>query len=402
MKKFVFVMVLVGLTMLFGLVSVVRASTPGVLTIWADEKRAPILGPLAEDFEAAYGIPVVVHEIVFGELKTKYLVAAPAGEGPDILVGAHDWVGELAAGGLLAPIHLKAEELKLFSPVGIEAFSWGGELYGFPYIMEAVALFYNKDLIAEPPTTFEELIAVAKGLTDRKAGEYGFLWDAANFYFTFPLLSAGGGYVFAMKDGALDPTDIGLANEGAIAGGELLLHLVEEGIIFPGVDYGTMAGLFTAGNCAMVINGPWFISDVRDAGINYGIAKIPTIEGNAPRPFVGVHGLMINGLSENLVIANEFLKSFVFTKGVQLEIWRADRRIPTFMPAFEDPEVVADPDTMAIGASAADGIPMPNIPEMGAVWAAMGPALGHIINQTLSPAEALANAVAEIKAAIGE
>lgn len=392
--------VLVGLGLLVGLVGPVWASKPGVLTIWADEKRAPILEAVAAKFEAAYGIPVVIHEIVFGELKGKYLIAAPAGEGPDIIIGAHDWVGELAAGGLLAPVHLKAEELALFTQVGIDAFSWGGDLYGVPYIMEAVALFYNKDLVPAPPKTFEELIAVAKKLTNREAGRYGFLWDAGNFYFTFPLLSAQGGYVFAMKDGALDPADIGLANAGAIAGGELLLRLVKEGIIFPGVDYGTMAGLFTAGKCAMVINGPWFIGDVRGAGINYGIAKIPTIAGKVARPFVGVHGFMINALSKNKIIANEFLKSFVFTKEVQLQIWRADPRIPTFIPAFEDPEVAADPDMVAIGLSAADGIPMPNIPEMGAVWGAMGPALGHIIDRKLPPDKALAAAVAEIKAAI--
>lgn len=400
MKKFI--ALLLGFTMVFGLIGVAWASTPGVLTIWADEVRAPILEAVAAEFEAAYGIPVVIHELSFGELKGRFLIAAPAGEGPDILIGAHDWVGELAAGGLLAPVHMRAEEIALFTPVGLEAFSWGGDLFGFPYIMEAIALFYNRDLIAEPPATFEELIAVARELTDREAGDFGFLWDAANFFFTFPLLSAQGGYVFAMRDGALDPTAIGLANEGAIAGGELILRLVEEGIIFPGVDYGTKAGLFTAGRVAMILNGPWFIRDARAAGINYGIAKIPTIAGHTPRPFVGVHGFMINALSENRIIANEFLKRFVFTKEVQLAIWRADPRIPTFIPALEAPEVMADPDVVAISLSAADGIPMPNIPEMGAVWAAMGPALSHIITQDLSPADALAAAVEDIKAAIAD
>lgn len=400
MKKFI--ALLLGFTMVFGLIGVAWASTPGVLTIWADEVRAPILEAVAAEFEAVYGIPVVIHELSFGELKGRFLIAAPAGEGPDILIGAHDWVGELAAGGLLAPVHMRAEEIALFTPVGLEAFSWGGDLFGFPYIMEAIALFYNRDLIAEPPATFEELIAVARELTDREAGDFGFLWDAANFFFTFPLLSAQGGYVFAMRDGALDPTAIGLANEGAIAGGELILRLVEEGIIFPGVDYGTKAGLFTAGRVAMILNGPWFIRDARAAGINYGIAKIPTIAGHTPRPFVGVHGFMINALSENRIIANEFLKRFVFTKEVQLAIWRADPRIPTFIPALEAPEVMADPDVVAISLSAADGIPMPNIPEMGAVWAAMGPALSHIITQDLSPADALAAAVEDIKAAIAD
>ncbi|MCI2426148.1 maltose ABC transporter substrate-binding protein [Candidatus Acetothermia bacterium] len=399
MKKFI--TLLLSFILLVGITGTVGASVPGVLTIWADEVRAQILEPIAAEFAAAYGIQVIVHEIGFGELKPKFLIATPAGEGPDILIGAHDWVGELAAAGLLAQIHLKPEEKELLSPVGINAFSWGGELFGFPYIMEAVALFYNRALVPVPPTTFEELITIARKLTDPEVGKYGFLWDAANFYFTFPFLSASGGYVFGVDEyGALNPRDIGLANEGAIRGGELILRLVKEGIIFPGVDYGVMAGLFTAGRAAMIINGPWFISDVRAAGIDYGIAKLPTIDNNVMRPFVGVHGFMINSLSRNIIIANYFLRTYVFTKEVQLQIWRADPRIPTFLPAFLSPEVQADPDVKAIGLSAADGIPMPNIPEMGAVWAVMGPALGHIITTELSPAEALTAAVEAIKGLI--
>ena len=34
-------------------------------------------------------------------------VAGPAGEGPDIIIGAHDWLGELVTNGLLAPIDLR-------------------------------------------------------------------------------------------------------------------------------------------------------------------------------------------------------------------------------------------------------------------------------------------------------
>ncbi|MBP9518026.1 MAG: maltose ABC transporter substrate-binding protein, partial [Fervidobacterium sp.] len=46
------------------------------------------------------------------------------------------------------------------------------------------------------------------------------------------------------------------------------------------------------------------------------------------------------------------------------------------------------------------GIPMPNVPEMAAVWGAMGDALAKVLDQGVAPEKALADAVAQIKAQI--
>ena len=40
------------------------------------------------------------------DISDQFQIAAPAGEGPDIIVGAHDRAGTLVASGLLAPIDL--------------------------------------------------------------------------------------------------------------------------------------------------------------------------------------------------------------------------------------------------------------------------------------------------------
>ena len=58
-------------------------------------------------------------------------MAGPAGEGPDIIVGAHDWLGELIINGLIEPIDL-GELVDDFEPVTIEAFTWGDQLYAVP------------------------------------------------------------------------------------------------------------------------------------------------------------------------------------------------------------------------------------------------------------------------------
>src|SRR5688572_13149431 len=76
------------------------------LLIWADATRAPALQPVAEAFTEEFGIPVTVQEMDMGDIRGNISVAGPAGEGPDIFIAAHDWIGELIQNGAVAPIDL--------------------------------------------------------------------------------------------------------------------------------------------------------------------------------------------------------------------------------------------------------------------------------------------------------
>jgi len=149
----------------------------------------------------------------------------------------------------------------------------------------------------------------------------------------------------------------------------------------------------------MILTGPWAVADARAAGINYGIAKLPAIEGQPMRPFVGVHGFMVSSFSANKLLAMVFLQEFIVTKEAKLALYEADPRNPAFLPALE--VVAADPDVAAWAANEAVGIPMPSIPEMAAVWSAWADALTLIVTQQLSPEDALRDAVARIRGLIG-
>ncbi len=394
MKK---VLILLTAVLIVGSVfAVVSASEAGKLIIWADETRAPVLQQVAKSFEAAYGVPVEIQQVGFGDIRTKLATAGPKGEGPDIIIGAHDWLGELVQNGLIEPIVLPKNVIKDFDPVAIQAFSWGSKLYGLPYATECVALIYNKKLVPQVPATFEDLLTLAKKLTDPEAGKYGFLIPEPDPYHTFALFSAGGGYVFGKNpDGTLNPCDIGLDNAGAIAGAELLARMVKEGIEPPGSDYNTVTSLFNDGKLAMMIGGPWTLPNIQKAGIDYGIAPIPPINGHTPKVFVGVQGFMISAFSKNKVLANTFLKDFLVNKEVMLELYKQGQRPPAYLPTLN--EIKDNPDIQGFAASAANGIPMPKIPQMGSVWGAWTDALKLIINQKEDPATAMHDAVAKIK-----
>ncbi|MGQ9601691.1 MAG: sugar ABC transporter substrate-binding protein [Candidatus Bipolaricaulia bacterium] len=415
MRKFV--VLLLGLVLLAGVFAVPQQAQ---LVIWADDTRAPVLRDVGAAYTAATGVTVEVVEIAFGDLRGQFITAAPTGQGPDILIGAHDWVGELAANGLIEPFDPalggKAND---FNPVGLEAFSYGGKLYGLPYGTENVALIYNKALVPNPPKTWCELLQIARGLTDPAAGRYGYIVQNPDPYHWFPMLSAAGGYIFGKNpDGSLNYCDIGLANDGAIYGATIFDKMIEEGLLPAGVNWDTMTGLFFGGNAGMVISGPWLLGGAKRAGINYGVAPIPdlcccvcTCVYNLPcpvcppcfppKPFAGVQGFMVSAFSGNKTIAFDFLLKYIVTKETMLALYRRDPRPPAYLPALNDPEVQGNPDIAAFGEQAKLATPMPNIPQMSSVWSAWSDAQALIANQQAEPEAALQEAVTKIKAALG-
>ena len=109
------------------------------LTIWADEVSAPVLDGLSDAFAAENGIQIDVVQKGFDDLRNDFKVAAPTGEGPDILLGAHDWLGELNASGLLAEVSWAIR--RILRPNTVEVFPTA--IYGMPVSAENVAFCHN-------------------------------------------------------------------------------------------------------------------------------------------------------------------------------------------------------------------------------------------------------------------
>lgn len=156
--------------------------------------------------------------------------------------------------------------------------------------------------------------------------------------------------------------------------------------------------LFKEGKSAMFITGPWALKDVRASGINYGVAKIPTMK-QTPRPFVGVQGFMISAFSKNQLLAQTFLTEFVATDEAMRALYDAVPAAPAWLPLREK---MTDPDLVMFAQSAADGDPMPAIPQMSAVWEAWGKAITLIFQQQQDAKQAIQDAAATIRQKIGQ
>jgi maltose/maltodextrin transport system substrate-binding protein len=360
----------------------------GKLLIWmGGDKGDALLQEVVAQFTADLGVEVVVE--VADPLTDKFQQAAATGDGPDIVLWAHDRFGEWAAGGLIQPVDPSQEMTDGILASAWDAVSFGGKVWGYPVNVEAIGLVYNKDLIDTPPATFEEIkdLAMPEGVS-------AILWDYNNTYFTMPMLMANGGFAFQKVDGVFDGKNTGVNNEGAMMGANVLKSLFDDGVMPAGVEYGVMDGAMAKGETAMVINGPWSWAGYKGAGINIGVAPLPTLNGQVSPPFLGVPAFAVNAATPNKDLVIELLENYILTDE-GLAHWNANGNLGA-LADISAGQAQEDPLVKATIANAANGIPMPSNPEMGAFWGAMGPALTNITTGVQSPEDALNDAAKRI------
>lgn len=375
MNKKLFGVAAIGLAATLGLPLTSQAAIEeGKLVIWINgDKGYKGLAEVGERFTANTGIKV---EVAHPDSATdKFQQAAATGNGPDIFIWAHDRLGEWAQSGLITPITPSAKTREEQEDFAWQAVTFDGKLWGYPIAVEATGLIYNKALVKTPPKNFDEVMALNEELS--KVGKRAILWDYNNTYFTWPLLAANGGYVFAESNGGYDVSQTGVNSAGAKQGASTLKALIDQGVMPKGADYSVAEAAFNKGESAMFISGPWAWSNIQKSGIDFGVAPIPAV-GDAPsKPFSGVMAATLNAASPNQALAVEFLESYLLqVEG--LKTVNADVPLGAVTNKAYMAELASDPLIKATFDNAAMGRPMPNVPEMGAFWSAMAPALTNI------------------------
>ncbi|MBO6009256.1 MAG: maltose/maltodextrin ABC transporter substrate-binding protein MalE [Ruminobacter sp.] len=383
MKKTILATV-VGLAA-FGFAQVASASgiEEGQLTIWVNgDKSYDGIAKVGKKFEEATGVKVTVAHP--DQVEVKFQQNAASGNGPDIFMWAHDRYGEWVKSGLLTPIEPTKEELSKFQDVAWKAMTVDGKIYGYPVSIEAIALICNKDIVPEAPKSFEEFIALDDKL--KKEGKRAIMWDYNNAFFSYPLLSANGGYAFKRNaDGSYDVKDSGVNNDGAKAGVQFLVDLIKGDHMQKGADYGIMESSFVNGKVACIINGPW--SWGQYTKVNYSVNPIPTLKGNPGKPFVGVQGMTINQASPNKDLAKEFLLNYLLTDE-GLDKMNKDKPLGAAALKSFEAKLEQDPRIKVTMSNAKIGDPMPSVPEMNRFWSSLQTALKNATTgrQTLDEA----------------
>lgn len=378
------------------------------LVIWADETRLEPMEALGAQFEEEQGITVAVQELPFDNIRDQVQVAAPAGEGPDVFVGAHDWIGELQANGVLAPVDLAGREGE-YQEVAIEAVTLDGQVYGLPYAVENLALYRNTDFVPEAPATWEEVVETALRLESEGTVEQGLVVpeDAPSSpYHNHPLFTGLGGYLFGeTPEGELNPEDVGIDSEAGLAAATQFADWYSSGLLETSIDGPLMQELFGSGQAAFAVSGPWaLVQDGRgfqETGVPFEVQPFPTINGNTPRPFVGVQSVFVSQFSENALLAQTFVRDFVGTEEAAIALFEANGRPPALTSAYE--QVAADdPIFQAFGEAGAAGEPIPSLPAMSTVFSALGDAYLLIANGDGDPQQAFRDVATQVRNAVSE
>lgn len=342
----------------------------GKLVVWVDAERVDALQDAADSYEDKTGVKVELVGKSVDDMKDDFIQQVPTGKGPDVVMGAHDWLGELSTNGVVAPIEL-GDSSEDYLPVALQAATYEGTVYMLPYAVENIAVLRNADLVPAAATSFDDM--VAKGTFVVEQGTEG------NPYHLYPFQTAFGAPVFGTDDsGSYDPADLQLGSEGGFAFADWLGAQGAAGVLNTDVDGEIAKQQFLDGTAAFWLTGPWNVGAATEAGINVAIDPIPSPTGETASPFAGVKGFFVSSESKNKVAANDFLVNYIGTEDVQLELFKAGNILPALTAAADT--AASDPIIAGFQAVGEDAVPMPAIPAMGSVWEFWGVAEAAIIN----------------------
>ncbi|TFC37842.1 MULTISPECIES: maltose ABC transporter substrate-binding protein [unclassified Cryobacterium] len=369
------------------------------LTVWVDADRGTVLKDAAAAFTKESGVKVKLIQKDFPKIQEEFIAQVPTGKGPDITIGAHDWIGNLVSNGVLKPVEL-GDTTADFQPVAVTAMTFEGKTYGVPYSIENIALLRNTALAPTAPATYADMVAAGTA-----AGtEFPFLVPVgpeSDPYHLYPFQTSFGAPVFGTNsDGSYNAEDLSIGNAGGEAYAAWLASEGAAGHLSVNITNDIAKEKFNAGASPFFLSGPWNVPDAQKAGIDVAIDPIPTASSNPAQPFVGVQGFFVSAKTKNALAANEFLVNYIGSEEVQTALYEVGGRPPALTSAFE--AAAADPITAGFGTVGATAVPMPNIPQMGKVWQFWGVTEAAIIAGEGDPAALWQKMTGEIQGAIAK
>lgn len=339
-------------------------------------------------------------------LKTINTVLQAGDASIDVFAGDVTWPPIFASAGWVIPLeeYLEEGELDQYLAGPLSAFQIQGKTYGLPFMADAGALYYRKDLLEkygkEVPKTWAEVIAVGKEIADQEGGEMsGFTsyWKQ-NESLTSSMLE------FYWEKGAdvIGEDGRSVLDEGLLA--ETLAEMkamIDDGVTSKGIetfDTSAARAVVCAGNAVFSrdwLSGyePYNSEDSQVAG-NMEITSLPSYG------CLGGWGVMVSAYSENKEAAVEFAK---FRASYEAQTIASDLAdiTPTLKEAYEDPEMLEKkPDLPKFLPVLEASKPRPQSPFYAELSGIMQLEIHSVITGMTSPEEAAKNITEQVAAVL--
>lgn len=323
------------------------------------------------------------------EMRNAFIIAAVAGQGPDLVYGPADNVALFARTRVIRPWDevVGPRFLGSFTDEGVVR--WEGR----PWLVadqigNQLMLVYDRRTVSEAPRTLGDLVALGGRLTLRSGGRverYALTWNYAEPYFFIPFLTGFGGWIM---DEQGRPTLDTPETRKAL---QFILDLRDRhGIIPRYEDYTSASRAFAEGRAAMIIDGPW-------SWAAYGVpsesmlALLPVNEstGLRCRPIVAAKGYSLNvNTPRSKFAAVQRVLDYLTGAEIQSAMAAQLYTTPTlesvlFSAAFSD-----NPVLQLAREQAKYSVPMPVDPRLRFIWDAMREPCRRVFTEGLPPAEA--------------
>ncbi|MEU2263505.1 extracellular solute-binding protein [Streptomyces sp. NPDC019645] len=342
-------------------------------TVGSEDK---VFKKLAEGFTKLHpDVKINYVNVPFGEAQNKFKNAAQSGSGaPDVIRSEVAWTPEFADLGYLAPLDGTSalKEDKDFLPQAAASTKYNDKTYAVPQVIDSMGIFYNKKIFeaagVQPPASIAQLKTVSKTIKD-KTGKTGLYLrgDDAYWFLSF-LYGEGGNLVDAEKK------QITVDNPAGVKAMKVVKDLVDSGAAKTDATDGwnNMQTAFKEGKVAMMINGPWAVTDTyagkefKDKS-NLGIVPVPAGSDGQGAP-QGGHNLAVYAGSKNLEASYAFVEYMTSVES-QTTVAKELSLLPTRTSVYDKPTVSGNEMVAFFKPVVDKAVERPWIPEGGSLFA---------------------------------
>ncbi len=254
------------------------------------------------------------------ELQDQFEAASLAGAGPEVILLDLDGVQRLASSNVTKEIVDEVDYALILEGLR-EISAYNNKNYIVPFrSYDFLTFYYNKDLVEDPPSDFEEVLEYTQSIAaseDFEEGTYGFLLNESEADWIIPFIGGYNGWIIDYSTNSLT-----LDSQATQSTLEFLDYAYnQDPILEAGMEYGEINELFKNGSVHMIIDHYSSADEYIEAGVNIGISKIPRVWGGTkyPTPMISGLGFMINTntYGGELAAAREFI-DFMLAEEIQL------------------------------------------------------------------------------------
>ena len=252
----------------------------------------------------------VVLEAYGSDFDTKISASMGSGDAPDVMYmwnypAYHDGLEPLDS-----YIEKEGEDYKKnFYSTLWNYNSYDGQIYGLPVGFTTHCVYYNKDLfekagVEEPKDgwTWEDLEEKAKKINEA-TGVKGFSFSMKPDPYDYEMYLWSNGTAYCDKEGKME----GYVNsDKALETYKMFQDMAKGGYAVATEKSGSDE--FESGQTAMFVYGAWAVKKYTEAGVNFGLAKLPSFGTEKSASILSSSGVAIAKSSKNKEAAWEFVK----------------------------------------------------------------------------------------------